>query len=502
MTSRRTAPAQPSREPVGALPAGMARDQLIAEVARVLAPLGDGTAVVVACSGGPDSTALLHLVAESRPELAVVVVMVRHGLRDDAADVDNVRRHAAWAGVPCEIVDVEVVPSGQGLEAAARDVRYAALRRIARRHGAKVLLLGHTADDQAETVLLRAARGTGVDGLAAMRPVAGDLWRPLLRIRRVDVHRFVHFEGLPVVRDPMNDDPTLRRNVVRSDVLAELDKIADDPVGALCRLADLAAADVDVLDGLADQAGEQLVRRIGDLMVLPARATLALAGGILRRVVRTAIRQVTGGTPSAADVARAVALPVGSSVSLPGGIDVARSAGWISIAPRLAAHQQPARLTVPGVVAWRPANVAIQAITPASDPWRALGHHDTPVAGQVALSLPGAWQPPPPGDDLCETPPGGHVERLVLALPELDPPIVVRRRAEGDRISLAGGTRSLQDVLVDADVPRAVREVWPVVTLADRLVWVPGIAADAALLRAGRRRPAIQLRVTQATVRR
>lgn len=502
MTPARPAPDLPSHGPVGPLPAGQGRDDLLAEVTRVLAPIDDGTPVVIGCSGGPDSTALLHLVVEARPDLAVLVVVVRHGFRDDTADVDNVRRHATWAGVPCDVIDVEVVRTGKGLEAAARDARYMALRQAARRHGGKILLVGHTADDQAETVLLRAVRGTGVDGLAAMRVVTGDVWRPMLRIRRVDVHRFVHFEGLPITRDPMNDDPAYRRSVVRNEVLAELDKVGDDPVGALGRLADLAAADADVLEGLADEAYAKLAGKVGDVVVLPAAATMALADGIARRVVRAAISAVTGAVPDAADVTRALALPVHSAVSLAGSIDVARSEKWLTVAPRLAAHQPPASLTIPGAAVWRPARVTIQAITADSDPWHVATNEQGHVPGQVALALPDAWHPPGISDDVREPPAGGHASRMVIALPALDMPLVVRRREAGDRMLTAGGTRSLQDVMVDAGIPRAIRDIWPVVASDETLVWIPGIAADATVVREGRRNPMSQLRVTRSGVAR
>lgn len=504
MSRSRVADEPTSHERIGPLSAGRDRDELIGEVARALARLDEDTPVVVACSGGPDSTALLHLVAEARPDLDLLAVVVRHGLRDDTADVDNVRRHAAWVGAACEVVEVEVVPSGQGLEAAARDARYAALRQAARRHGARVLLVGHTADDQAETVLLRAARGTGVDGLAAMRPVSEDVWRPLLALRRVDVHRFVHFEGLPVASDPTNVDPSFRRNVVRHEVLAELEQVGDDPVGALCRLADLAAADVEVLEALASEQHDALARHVGDLVVLPARALLRLPDGLARRVMRRAIATVARSATDAVDVTRALALKPQQKVSLPGAVEIARSARWLTVAPRLAAHQAPATLTVPGAVAWRPAMVAVQAITSTSDPWRGGGEaRRSPgqasgdnLVGQIAMALPDAWQPPPPGSDLHPPPPGGQRDRMVLALPDLDGSLTVRRRQEGDRIATAGGTRSLQDVLVDADVPRAVREIWPVVAVDDRIIWVPGVTADAEMLHAGRIRPVAQLRIT------
>jgi tRNA(Ile)-lysidine synthase len=482
---------------VGPLPLGQPRAALVAEVMRVLDHLDVGADVVVACSGGPDSTALAHLAAEARPDLVLRLAHVRHGLRDDAEDAEVVRLHGAWLGLPVTVLDVEVVSEGRGTEAAARDARYRALREVAAEHDAKAVLVGHTADDQAETVLLRLARGTGIDGLGAMEPVSGDLVRPLLRLRRQDVHRFVELEGLPCVEDPTNRDPQVRRSLVRHQVLPVLEQVAPDPVAALVRLARLARDDAAALD-LAAAPGIREVRKVGPVRAVPD-SVLSLTTddaprlALARRVVRAVLTCFTGEPPDAATVARVLALEPGSAASLPGPVEVTAAGGWRAFAPRTLPRSAEVPVIVPGTTSWAPAGASIVALTPEAD--RSVRQEPR----QVAFELPEAWVPPPPDPHPALLPPGARPEWLVLALGGDIGGLRVRHREPGDLVVTAGGTRSLQDVLVDAGVPRPVRELLPLVVAADgRVVWVPGFAADETVLRAGRRSPRSQLRLTRA----
>ncbi len=197
-----------------------------------------GTTVTCAVSGGADSTALVALALAAG--LHVDAVHVDHGLRvgseREAARVGAVL--AAW-GVPCRSVTATVAPGGD-LEARARAARMGALPAHA--------LFGHTADDQAETVLLRLLRGTGPTGLAAMRPER----RPMLRLRRGDTHAVCDHLGVAPFEDPSNQDPRFTRNRVRHELLPLLDDIAArDVVPLLCRLAELSAEQADLLAALA-----------------------------------------------------------------------------------------------------------------------------------------------------------------------------------------------------------------------------------------------------------
>ncbi|MEX0836599.1 MAG: tRNA lysidine(34) synthetase TilS, partial [Nitriliruptor sp.] len=325
----------------GPLPPGRGRGALIDAVAAELAHLPRGAAVVVALSGGPYSTALAYLATEARPDLIVTLVHVRHGLRDDTEDVVVVERHAAYLGLALEITAVAVARSGRGLEAAARDARYAALRRVASDRGAEAILVGHTADDQAETVVLRIARGTGVGGLAAMRPRSADLVRPLLRLRRADLRRFVALEGLPVASDPTNDDARLRRVLVRSQVLPLLGEVGPDPVGALGRLAALAAEDDDALGALADAAFGEVAVRCGDVLAVRDEQLERLPAAVQRRLWRRVFADLGQALPPpAAVIADLLALRAGRRLQV-GALEVSAGGGWRAVAPRRSIPSPP-----------------------------------------------------------------------------------------------------------------------------------------------------------------
>lgn len=475
----------------GPLPSGRHRDELVAAVTEDLADLADGTRVVLALSGGPDSTALAYLVTEARPGLAVTLCHVRHGLRDDAEDLAVVERHAGYLAVPLEVVEVEVRPAGRGLEAAARDARYAALHAVRDRIGARAVIVGHTADDQAETVLLRAARGTGVTGLAAMRRARDGVWRPLLRLRREDLRRFVALEGHRVASDPMNEDRRLRRVLVRTEVLPRLTPVGPDPVGALARLATLAAEDDDALEALAAALLDRGAVRCGDVVAVREDDLASVSAAVQRRVWRRLLAEVAPGPPpSSAVVADLLDLAPGRLHEV-GGLEVSAGGGWRAVAPRTSVPRGPAAVTVPGVTVWEPAGVVVHARTPDTD-------DDALPAGQIAFALCGAWTPPEPSRRVLSPPPGGHAERCVLPLPADLGPVSLRHRAPGDRVRTGGGTRRVADVLVDAGVPRPIRDRWPLLVAGDRVLWVPGVEVDADVLAAGRAAPALQLVVGRA----
>lgn len=478
------------RLPPGPLPAGLDRDELVAEVARALAPLPSGAAAVAAFSGGPDSTALAYLAHEARPDLRLTLGHVRHGLRDDAPDLAVVEHHASALGLPLDIVEVLVQPRGEGLEAAARAERYAALRRIARGGGAGWLLVAHTADDQAETLLLRMSRGTGIGGLGGMAPVRGDLVRPLLRIRRNDVRRFVALEGLDVVHDPMNRDLTVGRIRARLQVLPALAGLGPDPVGALARLADLARVDARHLDTEATALAAAVIRRYGPTGAVPVDELHALDPALAPRVVRHLLADVSGAPVpvSAAHTNAVLELGPGEAVDLPGAT-VTCGGGWIAASPPDVVTPREVALHVPGHTRWGPVELAATVAHAGPD-------------GQLALPLRTGWTPPVVPVSPHALPPGGDVELGQVVLARRDAPLAVRGRRPGDRVRTAAGTRKLQDVLVDAGVPRAVRDLVPVVVTGDDVVWVPGVAVAAAAVDRGREEPWVHLSVTPAGGRR
>ena len=205
---------------------------------------------MVGCSGGADSLALLVLAADAG--LEPVAVHVDHGLRDGSErEADAVAAIAAQLGVPFHARHAPVI-GGANLEARARESRYDALERARVAVGAEVVLVGHTADDQAETVLLNVLRGAAGAGLAGMSPRRDRVVRPLLTLRRADTRAICDALCLPVLDDPMNHDAEFRRVAIRHDVLPMLSSLAArDLVPVLARQADILRAESEFLDALA-----------------------------------------------------------------------------------------------------------------------------------------------------------------------------------------------------------------------------------------------------------
>jgi tRNA(Ile)-lysidine synthase len=265
-----------------------------------------GTAVSCAVSGGADSLALLVLAVAAG--CRVTAIHIDHGLRaGSAGEADVVAAASARFGAEFRAARVELA-TGPNLEARARAARYAALPADA--------LLGHTADDQAETILINLLRGAGVGGLTGMRR---DGRRPLLDLRRNETRALCAALDLAPVDDPMNSDPSFTRVRVRHEVLPLLaDIAARDLVPLLCRQGALAADAVDALDALTES-----------LDAADARALAGAPVALARWAARRWLRAQTGNDhpPSAAAIDRVLAVARGDSVAteIEGGWRVARS---------------------------------------------------------------------------------------------------------------------------------------------------------------------------------
>ena len=260
-----------------------------AAVREVLTPLDPGDRVVVACSGGADSLALLSatLAEGHRAGLYVVGATVDHGMQPDSADLAArvVRQMADLGADETLTATVHVEAKGRGPEAAAREARYAVLAEVADRVDVRRVLLGHTLDDQAETVLLGLTRGSGGRSIAGMRPAFDRFVRPLLDITREQTREACRAEGIEWWEDPHNDDPRYTRSRVRHTVLPMLERELGPGVAkTLARTAALLRPDMEALDRMADEAH----RRLADPDEIPLAGLAELDPAISSRVLRLA----------------------------------------------------------------------------------------------------------------------------------------------------------------------------------------------------------------------
>ena len=416
--------------------------------------LRGGESVLAAVSGGADSVALLDVLGALAGEwsLTLHAVHVNHGLRPGAeADATFVRDLCAQWNVPLHVERVAVrrEPPWEGLEAEARRARYAAFREVAKRTGAQRIATAHTADDQAETVLMRILEGAGPRGLAGIAASRGMLIRPLLDARRADVEAHLRARGVTWVEDESNRDPRFLRNRIRHQVLPFLAEIIEPSiVDRLVRSATLVRSMVEDLERaaahelarLAQRAPEGFILRVSDLGALPhelAAETVRHAGRVLghgaalRRHAHQALQRLL--VPGA----------VSGSFRM-GGLVVERSGRWLRVGPPRLPPLAPRVLPVPGTIALPEIGAVIEARCFPKPPGYAAPR-DTLLAAFDADLLP---------------------ERLDI-----------RSRRTGDRFAPFGGPseRRLKSLFIDAGVPRWSRPRVPLLEAAGDIIWVAGL---------------------------
>jgi tRNA(Ile)-lysidine synthase len=310
-----------------------------------------GDLVIVACSGGPDSMCLLHALHRLRRlfRIRLHVFHFDHRLRaDSAADARYVSRQAERLGLPFDLRAADDTPrEGQSPEAWARLARYSALQEAATEAGATRAAVGHTLDDQAETVLLGLLRGGGLDAaagipaVASLPPLGFPACRPLLEVTREETEAFCRSLRLRPRRDPMNADRRFLRARLRHDVLPLLEERVDRGVrAALARTAANLRADAEYLDAVASLAAREITVVGEDDLRLHAERLAALPEPIAARVVRQALRvAAASGGEWASDVTSAHVRAVldlaerrGSRrVDLPSGLLAARAKEYVRI---------------------------------------------------------------------------------------------------------------------------------------------------------------------------
>lgn len=453
-----------------------------------------GDRVAVAVSGGGDSVALLLLLTEIREALGATLLVAHfnHRIRAGNAEEDEqfVRALAAKLGLSCvartEDVAAQSRQAGTNLEAEARDRRYLFFRELISQGQATRVATGHTVDDQAETVLSRLARGSGLRGLGAIHPVLGLVVRPQIEIRRQELRKYLSMREQPWREDETNFDTTRLRARIRHKLLPAWEtELGPGSVANLARLAELARNDEALLDEFVKARFSCLVRRERAQLLLDAQDILdpipelknegarqALAARLVRLAAKE-IRHTLAGL-TAAHVARVLDLArrgtSGSRVELPGGLVVERVLDRLAFLPKCDA----ARISRKNEVSY----------AYSADPWHG-GETVLRIAEtgkQLRLKLID-W--PPAGRDT-------YAEAFgVLDADRLEPPLLVRNGLPGDsyRPRGRGHAEKLKRLLLQRRIAGKDRVLWPVLTSGGCVVWSSGlpVAADFAVGRGTQR---------------
>lgn len=434
--------------------------------------------LVVGVSGGPDSLALLHLLVSDPafPRDALVVGHLDHGLRREShAEAGFVAEMCAQWGVRCvvRVVRVERLAKEEGLslEEAGRTARYHFLGQVAVDAGAKLVAVGHNADDQVETVLMHFLRGTGLAGLRGMRPVSAFpgvpeiyLLRPLLDTARETIVRYCQQQDLMPLDDASNMDTSFFRNRLRHELLPLLESYNPQIRRQLLHTADVIAADHDQLDALCDEAWQAVVVEEGDGWVRVNRArwqrlSLSLRRRTLRRAaasLRTSLRDIGF---RAVELARSVAEAgeVGSQATLPGRLALTvEYDSW---------RLEQAEASIPTEAPQLQGGAAIPLSVPSQ----------TPLANGWLLSA-----QPMLAAEAMEDLEGDDPWRVFIDADAVGT-LMVRGRKRGERfepLGLEGHSASVADTMINEKVPAHLRSAWPIVTSGDEVVWIVGLRLD------------------------
>jgi len=434
--------------------------------------VGANETLIAGVSGGPDSVCLLHILAglSKTLDLKLHIAHLNHMLRgaESDADAEYVSRLARKLGIAATIEKRNVKAYQKehklSLEEAAREVRYAFFSEVARSLHSNTVAVGHTADDQIETILMHLVRGTGLDGLRGMQPLSVlrpdggtelRVVRPLLEVRREETEAYCAAQGLSPRSDSSNLVPNQLRNRVRSQLLPLLRKYNSDIDGALLRLADAAGADLAYIEVEVSKLWSTVARGQADGVAIERAGFSRLHPALRRRLTRSAVQRILGDLQDIESVhieslIEALAKPAGKRLSLPRGLAFHGYYDHGLITTGKALHAPyPAlegehRLNVPGETVfcgWRVKSSILDHMPKKGDEGRMKAYFDFTVAGKE---------------------------------------LMVRARKRGDRFQPLGmeSPKKLQDFFVDAKTPRSWRDCVPLVCSAQHILWVVGWRTD------------------------
>ncbi|MGA6829033.1 tRNA lysidine(34) synthetase TilS [Nitrospira sp. NS4] len=429
-----------------------------------------GHHLLVALSGGPDSVALLTLLHRLAPRwrLRLTAVHFNYRLRGTESDEDEAfvvsLCEALGISLHCRTLDVRARARRVSLQAEARELRYGAMMTLAGECGADRIVLGHTADDQAETVLLWMLRGSGLAGLAGMPAVReGLIVRPLYEVRRRDIVAYLTQSGQSYRQDSSNRKPVYVRNRIRHELIPVMNQIAPSAIDALCRLADLCRDDEQYLEAQVAGLASSMLREDGQGGWSVERGVVqALPVALQRRLLREALRRChTSRRPPAfatIEAVRALLFKQTSSARLSlKSVQAAVTGERLHLAPRF---------ILAGPVEREPAAIGVILPVPSHTEWAGTGQ-------QIRVQLVTIEQ-------VCR-PPRSQAWSMVVDADRVGGPLKLRSWQRGDRFfpaGMKGRSKKLQDLFVDLKVPKAKRNRIPLLVSQDGIVGVLGYRQD------------------------
>ena len=399
--------------------------------------------LLAALSGGADSVALLKLLCQRQEEygLRITAAHLNHGIRGAQADGDAVycRELCAALHVPLieERIDVPALArsSGQGLETAAREARYAFLRRAKAQCGAELIALAHHLNDQAETILMHLFRGAGPEGVRGMERLSGDLYRPLLEVPKAELTQFLEEAGISWREDATNAISDNPRNALRLHVLPEIEKSYPSAAAAIARHGRLQHIDSELFERMTEAFIKERKERG------PYGQRLRLEDADEEAILRRAIRKTAGLELSAekTDALYFLAKQSRGRLEISGSLIAEKTPGYLYFLPARPVYPEAVPLRIPGETVL-PGLCRI-------------------VAEEGVFSM----ERDDPSVEIMNT------ESLAGA--------VLRTRRNGDRIHPLGapGDKLLSDYLTDKKTDRPLRECLPLVAVGNRVLWACGI---------------------------
>lgn len=420
--------------------------------------LEGGERVLVACSGGPDSVFLLHALRELRQPygLDLHVAHLDHQLRggESKEDAHFVEVLARKMGIPCtaESFDLPSYLQGRSLstEEGARRVRYQFLERVAPEIGTDRIATGHTASDQAETFLLRLIRGAGALGLSSIPPVRGMFIRPLIEIPKRDILDYLASHGIGYRVDSTNLTLCCRRNVVRNEVLPQLERLNPRVVDSLSRTAEILREEDSLLANEVSEALPGVVKREGQgEIALDLQRFLQYNISVKRRVLREVVKQLKGDLLkiSFKDIDSILKLSqkgrTGSRVDLP---SVLAEKSYGELILRRGEDKEigewKKELVIPGTTS---VDSSLEIRSEVMD----------------SSNLPAQLD---------------FQDKTYFDLDGLSPPLLVRSRRRGDRFTPFGmdGVKKLKDLFIEEKIPRKDRNRIPILVDQEGVLWVVG----------------------------